>query len=130
MTTSNTLLPGNNHFIPLDQAKTMTASYRANKEEILAGQYQAQNILPLSETFNREAVDQLVATQGCAGIRIYYGMDESLKIHAIIVAVNESNQDILPVSAQDTSASADDPVIIEEGQRCPPICPEKSSLNS
>jgi len=128
---SNTPLPVNSHVIPLDQANLMTAIYRENRELILAQQYQGQDILPLSETFNRQAFDRLLSTAGCAGIRIYYGMDSDQRLHAVIVAVNESNEDLLPVSAdQSTLSETDDPVIIEEGQRCPPICPEKSSLNS
>ena len=133
MTTSNAPLPQNSHAIPLDQAKEMTATYRGNKEIILAPEFQDKDILPLSETFNRAAFDQLLSTPGCAGIRIYYGMGEGLKIHAIAVAVNEANEDILPDPAVQGIAgeSSDEPVIIEEGQRCPPICPEKKSvLNS
>lgn len=131
MSTSNTPLPVNSHFISLDQAIAMTTTYRSNREAILAPAYQKQDILPLSETFNRQALDQLLATPGCAGLRIYYGMDEALKVHTVMVAVNDLNQDILPASAQTVSvANADDPVIVEEGQRCPPICPDDSPLNS
>jgi hypothetical protein len=58
-------------------------------------------------------------------------MDEYLKVHAVIVAVNESNEDLLPGSTQAVGEATDEPVIIDEGQRCPPICPEKKSvLNS
>lgn len=132
MTTPNAPLPTNSHVISLDRAKEMTATYRTNRETILLPQNQGQDILPLSETFNRQAFDQLLGTPGCAGIRIYYGMDEQLKVHAVIVAVNESNEDLLPASAAQAADEAiDDPVIIDEGQRCPPICPEKkSALNS
>lgn len=132
MTTLNTPLPEKSHLISLEKAKSMTSIYRANRETILSKQYQGMDILPLSETFNRRAFEQLLATTGCAGIRIYYGMDLNLKIHAVAVAVNESNEDLLPDSSGQTATSAtDEPVIIDEGQRCPPICPEKKSdLNS
>lgn len=132
MTTLNTPLPENSHVISLDKAKSMTSAYRANREKVLSKENQGQDILPLSETFNRRAFEQLMATPGCAGIRIYYGMDQHLKIHAVAVAVNESNEDLLPNSSGQAATSAtDEPVIIEEGQRCPPICPEKKSdLNS
>ena len=131
MTTSNTPLPSNSHFISLEQAISMTSSYRANRETIVATEYRGQDILPLSETFNRQAFDQLLATPDCAGLRIYFGMDENLKIHAVIVAVNALNQDILPLSNNGSvSSGTDDVVLLEEGQRCPPICPEDSPLNS
>ena len=128
---SNTPLPVNSHVITLEQAENLTALYRENRELILAEPYQGQEILPLSETFNRQAFDRLLATAGCSGIRIYYGMDPNLKLHAVMVAVNESNEDLLPGSGdQSTLSGSDDPVIIEEGQRCPPICPPESVLNS
>jgi hypothetical protein len=132
MTTPNAPLPTNSHVISLDRAKAMTATYRTNRETILLPENQGQDILPLSETFDRQAFDQLLGTPGCAGIRIYYGMDEQLKVHAVMVAVNASNEDLLPASAaQAADEPTDDPVIIDEGQRCPPICPEKkSALNS
>jgi hypothetical protein len=128
---SNTPLPVNSHVITLEQAENLTAFYRENRESILTQPYQGKEILPLSETFNRQAFDRLLATAGCAGIRIYYGMDPDLKLHAVLVAVNESNEDLLPGSGnQSTLSEADDPVIIEEGQRCPPICPPESVLNN
>jgi hypothetical protein len=132
MTTPNTRIPENSHFIPLDKAIEMTAIYRKEKEQILSPQFQGRDILPLSETFNRDAFDQLLSTPGCAGVKIYFGMDHTLQVHALIVAVNESNEDLLPApGSQIATDIPDDPVIIDEGQRCPPICPEKKSvLNS
>jgi hypothetical protein len=127
MSNSNTPLPTNSHFIPLDQAVAMTTTYRDNRENILSPVYQGKDILPLSETFNRAAFDTLLATPGCQGLRIYYGMDQNLQLHAIVVAVDANNRDLLPSLA--TTGSGDD-VIVEEGQRCPPICPDPSPLNS
>ncbi|RZK13250.1 MAG: hypothetical protein EOO46_00125 [Flavobacterium sp.] len=106
----------------------MTLEYRNERENILANQYQDAGILPLSETFNRAAVDALLAQTGCAGLRIYYGMDETLKVHAILVAVDELNADILP--STQTSLTAVEDVIMEISQRCPDVCPPASPLNS
>lgn len=126
MSQTNSLPPANAHFISLNQAIDMTTLYRADKEVILATDYQNQNILPNSETFNRNAFDTLLAKEGCAGLRIYYGMDENLKLHAIIVAVNAANEDILPALA---SVIVNEEDIVEEGQRCPDLCPPPSPLN-
>ncbi len=76
----------------------MTARYRTEREIILAEKYRDQDISAVSETFNRDAFDALLAIEGCAGLRIYYSMDEALKVHPIIVAVNEANKDILPAT--------------------------------
>lgn len=109
------------HFISLSVAEVMTEKYRANKEDILKTQHQNLNILPLSETFAKAAFQALLNKSGCESLRIYYGMDDELKIHAIIVAVDEDNNDIL-------NSQSDD--IVDNGNRCPDLCPSLSPLNS
>jgi hypothetical protein len=116
-----------NHFIPLSTAAEMTAKFRGERENILKTEYQQQNVLPVAETYDKACFETLLAKADCAGLRIYYGMDENLKIHAIIVAVNENNQDILPSASL---AATGDEDIIESGVRCPELCPEASPLNS
>ncbi len=122
-----TSLPGpNDHFISLSKAVDMTTDYRANKESILATTYQNQDILPLSETFHRNALDTLLAQEGCEGIRVYPGMDENLKIHMLMVGVTEDNEDIIP----ETNLTENEfTSIIEEAHRCPPLCAPASPLN-
>lgn len=116
-----------NQFISLQQAINMTTLYRSERENILASPYMGQNILALSETFNRSVFDTLLAKPGCVSIRIYYGMDPSLKVHAILVPVNENNEDILPASSVALTDPGED--IGEQGQRCPEECPPDSPLN-
>ncbi len=123
---TTTLPNANDHQISLQTAIDMTTLYRANRETILQTLYQGKGILPLSETFNRGAIDALLAVTNCAGIRIYYGMDEDDKVHAILVAVNSSNEDLLPGNFL---VEDEDPIIVELGQRCPPTCPPESELN-
>jgi hypothetical protein len=114
-------------YISLQQAIAMTTLYRGQKENILADAYKGRDILALSETFDRDICDTLLAKPDCAKLRIYYGMDESLKVHAILVPVNDNNEDILPDSSQAKSAEGRD--IGELAVRCPPICPTGSPLN-
>ena len=127
MSQVNTLPSAASHYISLTTAIGMTTLYRSDKEAILATSFQNQGILPLSETFNRGAIDTILAKEGCEGLRIYYGMDENSKVHAIIVPVNEDNEDILPPSINAEVTGED---IVEEGQRCPDLCPPPSDLNS
>lgn len=115
------------HFISLEEAVDMTALYRQQREQIIKTQFQNNDLLPLSETFDRGTIDALLSKTGCAALRIYYGMSTDYKVHAVIVAVNENNEDILP--AQTLSTTEDD-YIIERGNRCPDICPEESPLNT
>ena len=118
-----------NHFISLLEGVAMTALYRSEKENILKQQFQEQNILPLSEAFSREPFDTLLAKSGCEGMRIYYGMSEDLKIHAIIVATDSEGNDILPPETE-TLVPGEEDDIFERGNRCPDICPDDSPLNS
>ncbi len=124
---TTTLPNANDHIIELQTAIDMTALYRTKRETILQTSYQGQNILPLSETFSRGAIDTLLENEECAGLRIYYGMDENEKVHAILVGVNSSNEDLLP---SNSLTPEDEPIIIELGQRCPPTCPPESVLNN
>ncbi len=122
-------IPGSDaHFISLGTAETMTGLYRAERENILNSNYQDQDILPLSETFNRNALDVLLSKTDCAAIRIYYGMDEALKVHAILVPVTEDNVDILPSNIANPELEEEGD-IVEIGQRCPDLCPPSSSMN-
>lgn len=114
-------------FISLQEAIDMTTLYRQDKEVILANQFKGQNILPRCETFHREVFDTLLAKTGCESIRIYYGMDPEKKVHAIVVAVNDHGEDILP--AEEASVGDSGGSIGEQGQRCPEDCPPQSALN-
>lgn len=116
-----------NHFISLATAAEMTARFRNNRENILNAAFQNQNVLPIAETYDKAAFQTLLNKPGATAIRIYYGMDENLKLHAIIVAVNDNNEDILPAASL-TIAEEED--IIDSGVRCPELCPASSPLNS
>jgi hypothetical protein len=111
-------------FISLQKAVDMTGLYRGEKQNILKTTYQGQNILPLSEAFDRDVFDSVLAQRGCAGLRIYLGMKEDLNICAIIVGTDEDGNDMLPAELNTEDS------IIENGNRCPDICPDPSPLNS
>ncbi len=115
--------PPDSHYISLDQFLEMKAVYAANVITILAPEYQGKNILAIAELFNVEAVNAVAAVEGCAAIRVYYGMDAELKVHAMMVAVDRDSQDILPSGGGLIFVRDGGPPIIEEGQRCPPFCP-------
>jgi hypothetical protein len=60
-------------------------------------------------------------------------MDAELKVHAIIVGVDEKNQDItggiFAKNAVTSNTTTDFGSILENGQRCPEECPPYSPLN-
>ena len=114
------------HFISLQEGIDMTRLYRTHRENILKTEFEGQNILPLSESFDRSEFDTVLGRTGCSGLRIYYGMDEDKKIHIIIVGTYSNGDDMLP----EDNNFEDEDYIIERGNRCPDICPDESPLNS
>ena len=98
-------------------------------------EYGDKPTLPVCETFDRDAFEELLAVEGCVSIRAYFGMDEELNVKLIFVAVNDKEEDILPqlqtLPEGDTTmlaAAADTTPIVEEGRRCPEDCPPPSGL--
>jgi hypothetical protein len=125
------------HRITLDKAKQLTKKYRDNKKKILKDEYGNKPTLPICETYERAAFEELLAVRGCVGIRAYFSMNEGLDVNLIFVAVNDKNEDILPeeqiLPEGDTTmlakADDDDVPVIGGGTRCPEYCPPPSPLN-
>jgi hypothetical protein len=95
------------HVISLQEAIDMTSLYRSN---IPAGMVN-------SETFSKDSVSALLSQPGCVSLRIYYGKQKDDTIHAILVGVDEKGADMIQTSD----------LILEEGDRCPPLCPDPPS---
>jgi hypothetical protein len=112
------------HSISLNDAKKMIRDFRTYREEVIAEPYKGQDILAYSETFDIDAVLSLIANPLCRKMRIHFGMDSEKKVHAILVAVDVDNNDILPIDP-----GIQTPMIVEDGQRCPDQCPTPSELN-
>lgn len=109
----------NSHEISLQTAIDMTTLYRANRP----------SNFPICETFDIDAINKLLSVEGAAFLRIYYGMQENEDVDAILVAANADGDDILP-SETIAEVTTDDPIILEDGIRCPQACPSSSPLNS
>src|SRR5215207_10990186 len=98
MSQSSLLPQAGSHFISLTKGVEMTTLYRSQKETVLSNAYRDRAILPICETFAREDIDILLEKEDCKALRIYFGMDASLKVKVLIVAVNSNGDDILPSS--------------------------------
>ncbi|PWU00673.1 MAG: hypothetical protein C5B52_08540 [Bacteroidetes bacterium] len=114
-------------FIPVDEARALTARFRAEKEIILKPEYEKMDLLPICESFSRDNIEALLGFDGCVGIRVYLGMDDKLQVRIILTAFDESFQDILPdvqsTVAKSSVASQTNGGTVEDGARCPDICP-------
>jgi hypothetical protein len=125
------------HLISLEQAQKMTATYRKNKKELIGDAYRSKDPLPICETFERSAFDQILAQPGCTGVRAYYAMDDNGSVHLIFVGVNEKNEDMIEAPQQTTttmrttaaSTTSGGGVLVENGSKCPTDCPPSSTLN-
>jgi hypothetical protein len=115
-------------FISLQQAIEMTTRYRQNKGSVIDPVYSGSDILSICDTFNKAAIETLLAKPGCTAIRLYYGMNGELQLRPILVAVNKDDEDMLPPTTEDITTSGKD--IVDDTIRCPPFCPPPSSLNS
>jgi hypothetical protein len=116
------------HSISLARLKELTTHYEKNKTKILKDEYHGNGTLPTCETFDRTAFDQLLAQEGCVGIRIYLGMDEDLNVKLIVVGVDGNNQDIRQSTSNlrkvKNDNTIDEPVFaFSDSLRCPPDCP-------
>jgi len=115
-------------FISLQEAIEMTTRYRQNKASVIDPAYSGNDILSICDTFNKAAIETLLAKTDCTAIRLYYGMNADLQVRPILVAVNKDNEDMLPPNTEDITTVGDD--IVDDTVRCPPWCPPPSSLNS
>jgi hypothetical protein len=123
-----------NHVISLKEAIELTTRFRKNRRLITKDRFEDACILPLAETFDKEAFRRFMDNENCKGIRIYLGMQEDLTIHSVIVGVDADNRDMLPKdSTMQLAAFAEatiDNEILENASRCPPDCPPPSDLNT
>jgi hypothetical protein len=116
------------HLISLSAAKALIGKYKNQKKNLLNSTLQADDVLPDCETFDRDAFDALLKQDGCTRVRIYFGMDEKNRVNLVIVGVDADDNDMVP--QQTRSLEEDTSVIIEDGLRCPEMCPPSSPLNS
>jgi hypothetical protein len=71
------------HSIPLSTAAEWTANYR---ESMPQG-------APIANFFGRDAIEEILAQNGCVGIRIYYAINDQDKPNLILVGVNADGND-------------------------------------
>jgi len=119
------------HIISTKVADEYTSSYLEGLKELndkTGGNYLDSNFnLAHSELFNRDAIAILLAQEGAAGIRMYFGRSSDGKIHLVLYPVDAAGKDIRKIlvpnaNTQDAQAFAgppDDGQAIEVGQRQP-----------
>ena len=116
-----------NHFIPVRDIEAFKAAF-ANQKDSLSRVYPSL-VIPFSETFNKQALLNILRDSNNVGVRIYYGVkagDKRNELRLILVGVNSEGKDLyyrsggeqgklgaqLPTSPEDGGA--------EYGQCTPP----------
>jgi|SRR3989338_9887235 len=92
--------------ITLSAGSAMTAAYRASNP----GQ-------TIAHFFGRDILEELLAQEGCMGIRIYYGIDSDGLKQLVLVGANASENDMTGLVA-------------DVSMPCPSRCSSPNKLNS
>lgn len=99
--------PKRDHRIPLQAAAALTRRYRQT----------AGPGAQLGCMFPRDVFEVLLAQEGCAGIRMYYGETEGGTREMVLVGVDADGNDMTSASLFDLSLP------------CPPYCGDPDGLN-
>ncbi len=126
------------HIIPMKDAVAYTARFRRTWNQ-LPRQFPELSTrlnIPRTESFNRDAIAVLLNQRDAdgnlaAGIRIHFGLDSEGQVHLVLTPSDSRGKDIIarlsPAEAAGSSStrieSLGDGEVIEEGLRCPPVCP-------
>lgn len=93
--------------ITLADGSTKTARFRRKFSNETKAVYYSSNVY-----------NDLMAQDGCVGIRIYNAIDEDGNLTNVLVGVDTNGDDMYTGT------------LINYGAICPPICPPKNPLNS
>lgn len=98
-----------NHDISLKEAAVLTQRFRENLPVI-------DNTI--AEYFGKSALENVLAQNGCVGIRIYYGIDLNNIKRLVITGVDYNGNDLYEGN------------LMEAGTICPPVCSNNNPLNT
>ena len=81
-------------------------------------------------SFDRAAIEKILAQPGCARLRIYHGRDVKGNPNLVLVGVDAAGKDMLPSKkgTAKSSKGANQASIMEKTQPCPPFCDATSEL--
>ena len=120
-----------NHRITPEQAKALTSKYSSDRNSW------SKKTMPLSEAFNKRALDSLLNQPNCVGMRICFGIDPDGQVRLVLYGINDQGKDIGSINSRLSGAhlaknskqkGSDDQnftgeVVLESGHRCPQYCP-------
>lgn len=123
------------HIIPMSKAVEYSRRFIYLRDTVFPGQLREPSFLqqhfdmPFCETFNREAIDALLAAEGTASVRIYLGVDEQGRVRFVLLPVDSEGNNIITTLTGESARqemgrgqNIDDSTnhAIENGYRPPP----------
>lgn len=117
------------NLMTLTEAAALTARFRSQNQSITGSIAGQADFLPICETFSKQAFDTLFADGSITQVRIYLGMDINDKVRLIVCGANRNGEDVY-ISGTNPANDLGEDSVIEDGIRCPTICPPPSPLNS
>lgn len=114
------------HAITIDKGVTMVNNFGVIRESMLATDFTGRDMLPISETFNLEAIDEIICQPNAIGFRVYMAMDDNQKVRFVLVGVDGDGKDIIQrknenpaMSKQEADDAGNSTKVFETGQRWP-----------
>lgn len=125
------------HYISYKKANELVNNFKKALPELLKRGVPLETF-PMSELFAKNAVLEVLKQKGCAGLRIYNGLNKKNQVVYVLVGVDKNAKNINGKAIQlknavsktsnsammmtaSTTVVAPEPVILEEGMRCPPF---------
>lgn len=86
-----------------------------------------------SMLFDKKIVMSMLNEDKCVSLRVYNSMDDAGNLHFVLAGADEKGNPILPKEDEYTTRTAEesadgDPILVEDGERCPPYCPTGGDL--
>lgn len=135
------------HYISYKKANELVNNFKKELPEFLKKGVPLATF-PISELFAKDAVLALLKQKRCSGLKIYNGLNKKMQVVFVLVGVDKDAKNIngkavmvkaavaktgsnkVMTSAAVTTNSGNDgePVILEEGVRCPPFADDNGGV--
>lgn len=141
--------PGS-HYISYKKATDLVSNYQKALPSLLKKGVDVSTF-PISELFAKDAVMALLKQKGCAGLRIYGGLNKKAQVVYVLIGVDKAAKNIngkavqlyakaavnkiktialktASIMAAAAPEAESNPIILEEGVRCPPFRDENGGV--
>lgn len=101
--------------IPLETAQRWTANFQTSNPTGTKAHF-----------FGFEIIRQILAEEGCVGIRMYYALDDNGKRQLVLVGTNAAGENLIPKSLK--LDGEEEFIVADASYPCPSFCPQITGL--